>query len=58
MYPDLPKNYQITQSDKPICAEGFITIETIDGHDKNVRLIRIHMEEDAGKNIHGTGGTS
>lgn len=55
-YPDLPKNYQITQNDKPICTEGFITIHLEDGSAKKIRLIRIHMEEDAGKNIHaGTG---
>lgn len=51
-YPDLPKNYQITQSDKPICAEGFVEIKKEDGSTKKIRLIRIHMEEDAGKNIH------
>lgn len=51
-YPDLPKNYQITQHNDPICTEGQIKIKTIDGQDKVVRLIRIHMEEDAGKNIH------
>lgn len=57
-YPDLPKNYQITQDKKPICTEGFVTIETEDGAEKRVRLIRIHIEEDAGKNIHATGGES
>lgn len=51
-YPDLPKNYQITQSDFPICSEGFVTIKTEDGGTKNIRIMRIHMEEDAGKNIH------
>ncbi|MBM3893068.1 Asp-tRNA(Asn)/Glu-tRNA(Gln) amidotransferase subunit GatB [Candidatus Dependentiae bacterium] len=58
MYPDLPKNYQITQGDVAICMNGAIPIKTIDGQDKNVRLIRMHMEEDAGKNTHGTGGIS
>ncbi len=58
MYPDLPKNYQITQGDLAICMNGSIPIKTIDGQDKNVRLIRMHMEEDAGKNTHGTGGIS
>ncbi|MDR3551368.1 MAG: Asp-tRNA(Asn)/Glu-tRNA(Gln) amidotransferase subunit GatB [Candidatus Babeliales bacterium] len=53
-YPDLPKGYQTTQSDKPICTEGHITIRQEDGTTKNVRLIRIHMEEDAGKNIHAS----
>ncbi len=51
-YPDLPKNYQITQDKQPICTEGFITITREDGTEKKVRLIRIHIEEDAGKNIH------
>ena len=51
-YPDLPRGYQITQGDLPICAEGFIPIRLLDGSVKKIRLIRIHMEEDAGKNIH------
>jgi aspartyl-tRNA(Asn)/glutamyl-tRNA(Gln) amidotransferase subunit B len=51
-YPDLPKNYQITQADKPICKNGFIPIRLEDGSIKKIRLTRIHMEEDAGKNIH------
>ncbi len=51
-YPDLPKNYQITQHTDPICTEGRIKIKTLEGQDKYVRLTRIHMEEDAGKNIH------
>jgi len=51
-YPDLPKNYQITQSDDPICCNGYIPIKLEDGSIKKIRLIRIHMEEDAGKSIH------
>ena len=51
-YPDLPKNYQITQQDYPICTEGYVTIGLENGETKNIRLIRIHIEEDAGKNIH------
>lgn len=51
-YPDLPKNYQVTQNDKPICLDGYVTITLEDGSKKNINLIRIHMEEDAGKNIH------
>ncbi len=54
-YPDLPKGYQITQSDQPVCTEGFIPIRLEDGSIKKIRLIRIHMEEDAGKNIHAAG---
>lgn len=51
-YPDLPKGYQVTQSDKPFCTEGFILTRLEDGSSKKVRLIRIHIEEDAGKSIH------
>lgn len=51
-YPDLPKNYQITQADLPIAEEGNIKIRLENGDTKLVRLIRIHIEEDAGKNIH------
>lgn len=51
-YPDLPKNYQITQSDVPVCTEGLVEIKLEDGSMKPIRLIRIHIEEDAGKNIH------
>ncbi len=58
MYPDLPKNYQITQADLPICTEGYLTIQDESGVEKRIRLIRIHMEEDAGKNIHADGGKS
>lgn len=54
MYPDLPKNYQITQADDPICSAGYVPIETADGAEKHVRLVRIHMEEDAGKNTHAS----
>jgi aspartyl-tRNA(Asn)/glutamyl-tRNA(Gln) amidotransferase subunit B len=51
-YPDLPKGYQISQYELPLCANGYIDIE-IDGRaPKRVRLTRIHVEEDAGKNIH------
>ncbi len=54
-YPDLPKGYQITQDKEPICTEGFVPIRLEDGSIKKIRLIRIHMEEDAGKNIHASG---
>lgn len=53
-YPDLPKNYQITQNDQPICANGYVQIRLEDGTTKKINLIRIHIEEDAGKNIHST----
>jgi aspartyl-tRNA(Asn)/glutamyl-tRNA(Gln) amidotransferase subunit B len=50
-YPDLPKGYQISQFDTPICFDGFINIE-LDEYDKRIGITRIHMEEDAGKSIH------
>lgn len=57
-YPDLPKNYQITQNEEPICKNGSIPIRLEDGSIKDIRLIRIHMEEDAGKNIHADNNES
>jgi aspartyl-tRNA(Asn)/glutamyl-tRNA(Gln) amidotransferase subunit B len=50
-YPDLPKGYQISQYELPICQGGAVDI-TVDGADRRIRLVRIHMEEDAGKNVH------
>ncbi|MFP4661832.1 MAG: Asp-tRNA(Asn)/Glu-tRNA(Gln) amidotransferase subunit GatB [Halanaerobiales bacterium] len=50
-YPDLPKAYQISQFDLPICEHGYIDIETDEGM-KRIGITRIHMEEDAGKLIH------
>jgi aspartyl-tRNA(Asn)/glutamyl-tRNA(Gln) amidotransferase subunit B len=50
-YPDLPKGYQISQYELPICDGGEVEL-TLDGQQKVVRLTRIHMEEDAGKNVH------
>jgi len=50
-YPDLPKGYQISQFDTPICFDGKIHIELSD-YEKTIGLTRIHMEEDAGKSIH------
>jgi aspartyl-tRNA(Asn)/glutamyl-tRNA(Gln) amidotransferase subunit B len=55
-YPDLPKGYQISQYDEPYCVGGSVFIEMPDGSDKRVGLIRIHMEEDAGKLIHQDSG--
>ncbi len=51
-YADLPKGYQITQDKTPICEGGYISIKQTDGSEKKINLIRIHMEEDAGKSIH------
>lgn len=52
-YPDLPKGYQISQYESPICQHGWIEIVGSDGT-KRVRIRRAHLEEDAGKNIHET----
>ncbi|MBC8053198.1 MAG: Asp-tRNA(Asn)/Glu-tRNA(Gln) amidotransferase subunit GatB [Sphingobacteriaceae bacterium] len=51
-YADLPKGYQITQDEMPICQRGYVPIMLKDGTEKRIRLNRIHMEEDAGKSIH------
>ncbi len=51
-YPDLPKGYQISQYEKPIATDGYLDIDLPDGSTKRVRIRRLHIEEDAGKNIH------
>ncbi len=55
-YPDLPKAYQISQSDQPVCSDGQIVISGPNGP-KTIRVQRIHLEEDAGKLIHAIGST-
>ena len=50
-YPDLPKGYQVSQHTTPICKNGFVPIK-VDDVKRNIRLNRIHMEEDAGKSLH------
>ncbi len=54
-YPDLPKGYQISQFEEPICEDGFIEIDLEDKSKKRIRIKRIHLEEDAGKLIHDQG---
>ncbi|MDD4661968.1 MAG: Asp-tRNA(Asn)/Glu-tRNA(Gln) amidotransferase subunit GatB [Candidatus Pacebacteria bacterium] len=56
-YPDLPKGYQISQFDYPICKEGFLDIKTEKGV-KLIRINRLHQEEDAGRLVHSVDGTS
>ena len=51
-YPDLPKSYQISQFDKPLCNHGYIEIENEEGNKKKIGILRIHIEEDAGKLNH------
>jgi aspartyl-tRNA(Asn)/glutamyl-tRNA(Gln) amidotransferase subunit B len=56
-YPDLPKGYQISQFEEPIATNGHLDIE-VDGVARRVGITRAHMEEDAGKNVHGVAGDS
>lgn len=51
-YADLPKGYQITQDNKPICQNGFINVTLSNGEEKRIGINRIHLEEDAGKSLH------
>ncbi|MGI6272811.1 MAG: Asp-tRNA(Asn)/Glu-tRNA(Gln) amidotransferase subunit GatB [Anaerohalosphaeraceae bacterium] len=57
-YPDLPKNYQISQYDLPLSEDGCIEIPLASGGTKRIGIIRAHLEEDAGKNIHTLGNFS
>jgi aspartyl-tRNA(Asn)/glutamyl-tRNA(Gln) amidotransferase subunit B len=56
-YPDLPKGYQISQYELPICKGGAVPVPQPDGSVRSVALTRIHLEEDAGKNVHGAAGS-
>jgi aspartyl-tRNA(Asn)/glutamyl-tRNA(Gln) amidotransferase subunit B len=53
-YPDMPKNYQISQYDLPVCVGGHLDVELPDGSTSTVGITRVHMEEDTGKTSHGS----
>lgn len=55
-YPDLPKGFQITQYDRPLAVGGSLRIEDDHGRDKDIRITRIHLEEDPGRLVHRGGG--
>ena len=57
-YPDLPKGYQISQFELPICEHGWMDIDTEELGEKRIGITRIHMEEDAGKLLHNEGNSS
>jgi aspartyl-tRNA(Asn)/glutamyl-tRNA(Gln) amidotransferase subunit B len=58
IYPDLPKGYQITQYDQPLCSEGWLEIRTAAGEVRRIGIERLHIEEDTGRNVHMDDGTS
>ncbi|HEV8565933.1 MAG TPA: Asp-tRNA(Asn)/Glu-tRNA(Gln) amidotransferase subunit GatB [Actinoplanes sp.] len=55
-YPDMPKNYQISQYDEPLCVDGYVDIE-VDGETFRIGIERVHLEEDTGKTLHVGGAT-
>ncbi|MEU8145930.1 Asp-tRNA(Asn)/Glu-tRNA(Gln) amidotransferase subunit GatB [Nonomuraea sp. NPDC048901] len=55
-YPDMPKNYQISQYDEPLCFDGYLDVE-VDGRTVRVEIERVHLEEDTGKSTHVGGAT-
>jgi aspartyl-tRNA(Asn)/glutamyl-tRNA(Gln) amidotransferase subunit B len=50
-YPDMPKNYQISQYDEPLCVGGWLDVD-VDGENRRIGITRVHMEEDTGKTLH------
>jgi aspartyl-tRNA(Asn)/glutamyl-tRNA(Gln) amidotransferase subunit B len=54
-YPDLPKGYQISQFDRPLCRDGVLDYELPEGGERRVRIVRAHLEEDSGKIVHPGG---
>jgi aspartyl-tRNA(Asn)/glutamyl-tRNA(Gln) amidotransferase subunit B len=55
-YPDMPKNFQTSQYDEPLCVEGFVDVE-VDGKSYRIGIERVHLEEDTGKTLHVGGAT-
>ncbi|GAA2573442.1 Asp-tRNA(Asn)/Glu-tRNA(Gln) amidotransferase subunit GatB [Actinomadura fulvescens] len=55
-YPDMPKNFQISQYDEPLCVDGHLDVE-VDGETYRIEIERVHMEEDTGKSLHVGGAT-
>ncbi|HEY3907612.1 MAG TPA: Asp-tRNA(Asn)/Glu-tRNA(Gln) amidotransferase subunit GatB [Streptosporangiaceae bacterium] len=55
-YPDMPKNFQISQYDEPLCTDGWLEVE-VDGHEFTIGIERVHLEEDTGKSMHVGGAT-
>ena len=55
-YPDMPKNFQISQYDEPLCVDGWLDVE-VDGETVRIGIERVHLEEDTGKTLHVGGAT-
>ncbi|MCM4076754.1 MULTISPECIES: Asp-tRNA(Asn)/Glu-tRNA(Gln) amidotransferase subunit GatB [Paractinoplanes] len=55
-YPDMPKNFQTSQYDEPLCVEGYVDVE-VDGKEYRIGIERVHLEEDTGKSLHVGGAT-
>ncbi|HXS64920.1 MAG TPA: Asp-tRNA(Asn)/Glu-tRNA(Gln) amidotransferase subunit GatB [Streptosporangiaceae bacterium] len=55
-YPDMPKNFQISQYDEPLCSDGYLKVE-VDGQEFTIGIERVHLEEDTGKSLHVGGST-